>query len=449
MMHTGAPQPGADGVTYPRPSLAWQILLTLFLATVVSYMDRGIIALLVPDLKAEFALTDTQVSFVQGLAFSAFFALGSIPVGHLVDRTNRRNIVIFGVSFWSCATMACGLAQSFPQLLMARAGVGLGEACLIPAAYSMVADCFTPQRRGRAMSLIVAGTAVGGVLSNGLGGLLLKAFSGRDHVVMPLLGDMEVWRFVFLVFGASGAILVLLLLAFSEPARRIENIAVMQDQSAGGSRFFPYLKATPFLFIAVFAVVSLVFTASSVTSLWVLVGLVRVHHLEMSDAGILTGAVHLASYVVGSLVGGVIGDVLARVAPRYGRLNMWLFGIPMFAVGGILLVWPGSLVAYMFGIWLISFVGAATAGAAYPILYDIVPADLRGRSVAYCITIANLVSFGLGPTLPALLNDRVFYNEGMIHYSLMIVVACASLIAFVLTLAVRNRFARAKAALVC
>ena len=449
MMHTGAPQPGADGFAYPRPGLAWQILLTLFLATVVSYMDRGIIALLVPDLKADFALTDIQVSFVQGLAFSAFFALGSIPVGHLVDRANRRNIVIFGVSFWSVATMACGLAQSFPQLLIARAAVGLGEACLIPAAYSMVADCFTPERRGRAMSLIVTGTAVGGVLSNRLGGLLLKAFSGRDHVAMPLLGDLEVWRFVFLVFGVSGGILVLLLLAFKEPARRIENIAAAQGRSAGGTRFLSYTKATPFLFIAVCAIVSLVFTASSVTALWVLVGLVRVHHLKMSDAGMLTGAVHLASYVVGSLVGGVIGDVLARVAPRFGRLNMWLYGIPLFAIGGILLAWPGSLFAYMFGIWLISFVGAATAGAAYPILYDIVPADLRGRSVAYCITIANLFSFGLGPTLPALLNDHVFYNEGMIHYSLMIVVACASLIAFVLTLAVRNRFARAKAALVC
>jgi MFS family permease len=442
-MHAGVPQPGADGVAYPRPGLAWQILLTLFLATVVSYMDRGIIALLVPDLKAEFGLTDTQVSFVQGLAYSAFFALGSIPVGHLVDRFNRRNLIIFGVSFWSCATMACGLAHSYPQLLMARAGVGLGEACLIPAAYSIVADCFTPVRRGRAMSLIVAGTAVGGVLSNALGGLLLKAFSGRDHVIIPLLGDIEVWRFVFLVFGSSGAILVVLLLAFREPARRIRHVAVTH----GRSEFFSYARRSPFLFIAVFAIVSLVFTASSVTSLWVLVGLVRVHHLKMSDAGILTGAVHLASYGVGSLVGGVIGDVLARVEPRYGRLNMWLYGIPLFAVGGIFLVWPGTLFAYMFGIWLISFVGAATAGAAYPIIYDIVPADLRGRSVAYCITIANLVSVGLGPTLPALLNDRVFYDEGMIHYSLMTVAVAASLIASGLTVAVRYRFARAMAAL--
>jgi len=121
MMHAGAPQPGADGFAYPRPRLACQILLTLFLATVVSYMDRGIIALLVPDLKAGFALTDTQVSFVQGLAFSTFFALGSIPVGHLVDRTNRRNIVICGVSFRSGATMAnlvsFGLGPTLPALL--------------------------------------------------------------------------------------------------------------------------------------------------------------------------------------------------------------------------------------------------------------------------------------------------------------------------------------------
>lgn len=430
---------------YPRPAVAWQILITLFLATVVSYMDRGIIALLIPDLKATFHLSDTKVSIVQGLAFSAFFALASIPVGHLVDRINRRNIIICGILFWSAATMGCGLARNYPELLLARACVGIGEASLIPAAYSIVADCFTAARRGRAMSLLVAAASLGGALSNLVGGLLLKMVSGSTHVMVPVLGDIVVWRFVFLVFGSFGALLVVLLLAFREPARRLSQAA--GPDAPAKAKFFAYARRDPYLYGATFMIVSLIFTTTTVTSLWIVVALARVHHVGIADAGMMIGFAKLASHVVGSLAGGVVGDLLARSRLSYGRLNLWFFGMPLLALGGAMLVWPGTLVAFMLGFWIIGVVGAAAAGASYPIIYDIVPADLRGQSIAYCMTISNLVSFGLGPTLPALLNDRVFGDEAMIHYSLMIVTAGSAVLAGVLAVSIRGRFERARLAL--
>lgn len=431
---------------YPRPALASQILLTLFLATIVSYMDRGIISLLVPDLKTAFSLSDTQISIVQGLSFSAFFALGSIPVGHLVDRFSRRNILIFGICFWSAATITCGLAQSYTQLLAARACVGLGEASLIPAAYSMVADCFKSEQRGRAMSLLVAGASLGGALSNLIGGMLLHLMSGRTQVMVPVLGQIEVWRFILVVFGSFGAVLVLALFAFKEPPRITPSSAASKPEQ-GTLSFFAYARRDPALYAVTFIIVAMIFTTTTVTSLWVVVALARVHDVSMANSGILVGVTKLAAHVVGSLGGGVVGDMLARRDLRYGRLNMWMLGIPLLAVGGLLLVWPANVTAFIIGFWLIGIVGAAVAGAAYPIIYDVVPAALRGQSVGYCITIANLLSFGLGPTLPALLNDRFFRDEGMIHYSLMIVTVGAGLTAAVLAVLIRNRFERAKAEL--
>jgi len=443
-MFVAAEQPDqyAVSVAYPQPALAWQILLTLFLATIVSYMDRGIIALLIPDLKSAFQLSDTQVSIVQGLAFSAFFALASIPVGHLVDRVSRRNIIIVGILVWSVATICCGLAANYPQLLVARACVGLGEASLVPAAYSIVADCFRAERRGRAMSFLVAAASFGGALSNLIGGLLLKAVSGSSHVVLPLLGRTEVWRFVMMVFGSFGFWLIILLLLFKEPARQA---TVRSDHTAAGSRakFLHYAGRDPYLYAATFIIVALIFTTTTVTSLWIVVALSRVYDVSIANSGVLVGFAKLGSHVVGSFGGGVVGDALARKGTRYGRLNLWFFGLPLLALGGILLVWPASVTSFMVGFWLIGLVGAAAAGATYPIIYDIVPSELRGQSIAYCMTIANLVSFGLGPTLPALLNDRVFLDEGMIHWSLMIVTVGAATIGTILAVSIRRRFEQA------
>lgn len=428
---------------YPGRAVASQILFTLFLATVVSYMDRGIIALLIPDLKATFGLSDTEISIVQGMAFSVFFSLASIPVGHLVDRMNRRNLIIAGILFWSGATMACGLAETYPQLLIARACVGVGEASLIPAAYSIVADCFVSERRGRAMSLLVAAASLGGALSNLVGGLLLKAVSGSSHVVVPLLGELLVWRFVFVVFGSFGVVLTALLLAFREPQRQSGRSYVAASAKSGPS-FLSFARRDPYLYGATFIIVALIFTTTTVTSIWIVVALTRVHHVDTATSGMLIGFTKLGSHVLGSLVGGAIGDMLSQTNGRYGRFNIWIMGMPLLALGGLLLVWPGTETAFVVGFWLIGIAGAAIAGASYPIIYDIVPAELRGQSVAYCMTIANLVSFGIGPTLPALLNDRAFKDEAMIHWSLMIVTVGASLVAWIMIFSIRRRFERAR-----
>lgn len=143
--------------------------------TLVSQFDRQLPALLVRPLRAEFGLSDTAFSLLQGHAFAVAFTLAGLPLGQFVDRGNRRNIIGAGLLFWSAATGLFAFGQSYEALLLARIGVGIGEAVLAPAAYSLIADLVPPRQRGRALAAYAVSLAIGTGASLLLGGWLLAA----------------------------------------------------------------------------------------------------------------------------------------------------------------------------------------------------------------------------------------------------------------------------------
>lgn len=139
---------------WPQRREARYVVLVLLCAYVLSYIDRQILALLVGPIKADLGLSDTQIGLLQGLAFAVLFAIAGLPLGWWADRGDRRRIIAMGVGVWSLMTALCGTARSFTHLFLARAGVGIGEAALVPAAYSMISDLVPPERRGRALGLL-------------------------------------------------------------------------------------------------------------------------------------------------------------------------------------------------------------------------------------------------------------------------------------------------------
>jgi MFS family permease len=143
------------GINFPNPSVAWTTLAILFLAYISSFVDRMIISLLVEPIKADFQISDTQISLLLGLSFAIFYCLAALPIGRLVDIWSRKKIVTVGITLWSVMTALCGLAQNYTQLFLARIGVGVGEASLAPAAYSMLADSFPPKKLGLAMEQVL------------------------------------------------------------------------------------------------------------------------------------------------------------------------------------------------------------------------------------------------------------------------------------------------------
>nr|WP_254447819.1 MFS transporter [Sphingomonas sp. ID1715] len=188
--------------------------LTLFLLTLTyffSYMDRQILSILLEPIRADLKLSDTQLGLLTGLAFAVFYATLGIPVARLADRGNRRNIVAISLAVWSLFTALCGLAQNYVQLLLARIGVGVGEAGSSPPSHSMIADLYPPDRRAGAMAVYTSGVVLGGGFGTMIGGYLAHEYG---------------WRLAIMAVGLPGLALAIIVRLFVvEPPRGMSDPA--------------------------------------------------------------------------------------------------------------------------------------------------------------------------------------------------------------------------------
>lgn len=161
-------------VPYPHPAYAWYVVVVLLLAYILAFIDREIIALLVPDIKASLQISDTQMSLLLGGAFAVFYTFFGVAIAWLADRGNRRWLIFWGIAFWSVMTAACGFATSYAALFLARVGVGAGESALNPSALSLLKDYFPPEKIGRAIGLYTAGVSSGSGLAFIFGALFIR-----------------------------------------------------------------------------------------------------------------------------------------------------------------------------------------------------------------------------------------------------------------------------------
>ena len=152
---------------------AWYAVFVLLLAYVLSFVDRIILSLLVTPIKEDLGTTDAQMGLLMGFAFAIFYTIAGIPIAKYSDVKSRKMIIAIGIFLWSIMTAVCGLARSFFQLFLARVGVGVGEAALTPAAYSMISDYFSEEKLGRAMAVYKSGAMFGGGLAFIIGGAVV------------------------------------------------------------------------------------------------------------------------------------------------------------------------------------------------------------------------------------------------------------------------------------
>ena len=218
-MNTNASESG-DGLPWPRQGYAWYVVAILFVCSVFSFLDRQIIALMVEDIKLDLGLNDFEIGLLQGPPFGIFYATMSIPIALAADRYSRRNIIVAGVTFWSFATAACGLAGNFWHLFLARIGVGAGEASLAPSAYSMISDYFRRDLLPLAMSVFTMGNLMGVGLAMIIGGAVIGYAKSLEEIVILGIGVVSAWQFSFIVIGLPGLLLAVLVLTIREPFRR-------------------------------------------------------------------------------------------------------------------------------------------------------------------------------------------------------------------------------------
>jgi predicted MFS family arabinose efflux permease len=380
-------------------------LLVLFLINTANFYDRQVLSAVAEPLRVEWRLSDSALGALS-TAFTLLYAFAGVPLGRLADTTRRTLVLAGGVFVWSALTAASGLARSFWELFVLRLGVGVGEASCAPAATSLIADLVPRERRARALSVFMLGLPVGLSLSYAVSGTVAEAWG---------------WRAAFFVAGLPGIALAALVLLLREPRRGASEDAAGAATAAGLTNGAPPTAgASAWPVRSPYAIV-----LGTPTVLWIVVSgalhnfnmyaissflsplLVRVHGLDVREAGFVAMLVYGVAGGLGLLAGGVLGDrVLAR--REDGRL--------LLAAGGVLAAIPllvaalGRPAGDAKGFALLLGLAVALLYVYYAVIYaalqDVVAPALRGTAMALYFFAMYVLGASLGPLATGYLSDR-------------------------------------------
>lgn len=387
-----------------RAAPAYYGLALLSLVSLLNYLDRMVIAVLVEPIKRDLGLSDTQVGLVAGFAFALLYALAGLPLARIADRRSRVTLVSVCLLVWSAMTAVTGLARNFVELFLARMAVGIGEAGCVPASHSLIGDMFPPHRRAFAIGVFQAGGLIG--MSFGLAGA-------------GWVAEAYGWRAALLVAGAAGLPVALLLyFTLPEPARSGQALGVSTSETA--METIAALARRPALVHLVIAL-SIGAFATYGMSQWISAFFIRSHGLGLAAVGLYGGLAGGGGGIVGAIAGGL---VMARLGPRDARWELWLpaagYGLsaPFFAAT---FLWPGALGAFslQFAATLVAAAGGAVALSA---IQSFAEPHRRATAIAIVLMLSSLVGLGVGPTAVGVLSDALSSATGddSLRYALVI-----------------------------
>ncbi len=391
-------------------AFALTVLIVLTAINFLNYIDRYVLAAVLESVKADFALSDADAGLL-GLMFILVYAVASPFTGWLGDRGTRKYLVAGGVILWSVATVACGYARSYEQLLLMRALVGVGEAGYATVAPSMIADLFVPERRGRMLAYFYLAIPVGSALGYVLGGWIAGSWSSFiDAETLAWLGLADAadpgWRLAFLLSGVPGVICGVAALLLPEPVRGGRDLArgpseAIASPLAGIKRLFrsPAWRATTG------GMILMTFTMGGL-AFWMPAFLQRAHGMSEASAGTVFGGVTVVAGLIATLAGGHFGDrAFARSQGGYLRVSGWglLLGAPVtLALALFGLPTPVLILAFVAEFFL--FINTGPLNAA---LVGCVPANLRASSIAVNVLLIHMLGDAISPYLMGAISDAL------------------------------------------
>ena len=387
--------------------------LTLFLLTATyffSYMDRQILAILLEDIKADLLLSDTQLGLLSGFAFAIFYATLGIPVAALADRMNRVNIISIALALWSGMTAACGLAQNFAHLLLARIGVGIGEAGSSPPSHSIIADLYPAEKRALALSIYSLGVTLGAAAGQIFGGNLTYFFD---------------WRTAFIAIGLPGVALAILVKLFAtEPMRRAEPGAVESEETPSVWEGFRTIFANR---AAVWLVAGVTLTSMIGYALtgWTPAYLIRSFGLNTLQVGNIVAPLLAIAGVASGLGSGWLAN---RLSEKYGMQAQPLMvaALKTIALPFLILFYVVDSAWMAVGIYFVAVLfQSCYLGPTFAMIQTLAPMRMRAVWAAVTLLIINLIGLGLGPTMVGVLSDifAADYGEQSLKQALL-VIAC-------------------------
>lgn len=369
---------------------AHYVILILLIIYVLSYLDRQIVAILAEPIKQDLRLSDTQIGLMAGLAFSIFYALMGFPLARLADnpRSNRVGLISAALVFWSAMTAFCGLSQNFPQLLLARFGVGIGEAGSTPAAHALISETVEPHRRSTAMAVYGTGVPIGSLLAFVIGGSLADALG---------------WRSAFLVMGVPGVVVALVFWLTVKDPRRL-----LAPQTLARSRI-PFREAVKELtgskvFVDLFLCATAIAFLGFGKSMWTASFFIRSYGLSPGQVGLWYGLGSGLAGVFGTFAGGMLAS---RFALRRRSYLLWAPAVGL--APGI----PLMIFGFLSGNWVVSLVlvclGAVFTNLYYGPMFGSLQGVIRPANRATAVAVIsfgqNMIGLGLGPLFFGALSD--------------------------------------------
>lgn len=368
---------------------------TLFILTTVyvfNFIDRQILVILQETIKQELGLSDTQLGLMTGFTFAIFYVSFGIPIARLADTGNRRNIIAISLTIWSAFTALSGSAQNFIQLLLARIGVGIGEAGGSPPSHSIISDLYAPKKRATALAIYSTGISIGILLGFLIGGW-----------VNQYLG----WRMTFLIVGIPGILLALILrFTLKEPPRGLseKRTDVVNQQHSMGDVFKLLREKKSFRFIAIGAGLA-AYVSYTVTS-WLPPFMARIHGMSSAEIGTWLSLIFGIGSGVGYFMGGYLTD---RLSQRDKRWYLWLPAI------ALLLAIPLALTAFFASgsnTTLVAIIAPAFLNSLYlapciALTHGIVNVRMRALASAILFFILNIIGLGFGPFVGGVISDAL------------------------------------------
>lgn len=412
----GTPATALDNAGFPPESQGWFAVGILALCTTFALLDQRILSLLIEHIKADFKLTDTEAGLLMGPAFVLFYALVGLPLSRYIDRGNRTLIMSIGITVWSIATAACGLAAGFWQLFITRFVVGAGEAVNGPSAYSIVSDYFPRHRLPRAVATLQIGSAAGGGLALVLGGFMIYIVEAVGNPTLPIVGTLHPWQVVFFAVGLPGLLVALLLRTVKEPPRRGLGST---PPKVGFWQAMDYLWDH-------FAVFGPMFIGLTLGSLdtghqsWGTSFFVRTYHWTPAQYGMIYGVLSLGLMLIGLYLGTKWVEWFQAQGKVDGAFRVILYArciaIP-FAI----------LMPLMPNAWLAlacAGVSSITLGMSGPmlnaVLLIVTPNAIRGQVAALYLFIFMVVGQGIAPFITGFVTDHVFTAPEDLRWSILL-----------------------------
>lgn len=418
-------------IQYPSTGYAWYVVILLTVGYILSYIDRSILSMLVQPIKADFDLTDTQIGLLLGPAFAIFYATMGLPLGWLADNMKRKTLVGIGIFVWSAATCFSGFAKGFATLFIARVTVGAGEATLGPCAISLISDMFPEGKRARALAVYTTALSIASAIAFFGGAKLLAWANTFDTTGLILIDGLKPWQIVFVIVGFPGLILGLLMLLIKEPKRQSDfETDGSKKQPVKFSDTLKYYKNHGGAFFAICLLLGMmliiVYGQFFATAMYE-----RTWGWTASEYGVRNAIGLIIFGPTSVMFGGWLVD-------HFHAKGVKDAGFKVLKIGFFILVPFNTIYPLMPNPWaalIVSFIGvsgiAITTVAGLPTVLKIIPAQIRGQSIAIYYMIMSLAGLFIGPTAVGFASDTIFGDPTKLNYAMALVTAVFGLAALI------------------